>query len=166
MLTLSSLTMLLVKWLALLDDNFCKLNSKSCYLLVRAKTKSHIKFHSRSQRISEKNNSILFCAMLYYRGSTIWMVLWVSYFQDLAVIQIRRFWYKIEFVKLQTLWYLIQLSFYCINGHHLHEVGTFMELSLKFWNFILSFISFIRAILTFAIKDNSPEYFPLDSNKF
>ena len=150
MLTLSSLTMVLVKWLALLDDNFCKLNSKSCYLLVRAKTKSHIKFHSRSQRISEKNNSILFCAMLYYRGSTIWMVLWVSYFQDLAVIQIRRFWYKIEFVKLQTVWYLIQLSFYCINGHHLHEVGTFMELSLtntknciEISNYILSFVSLI-----------------------
>ena len=49
-------------WLAQLDDNFCKLNSKSCYLLVRAKTKSHIKFHSPSQRnIREKQFHSVLC---------------------------------------------------------------------------------------------------------
>ena len=56
-------------WLAQLDDNFCKLNSKSCYLLVRAKTKSHIKFHSQSQRnIREKQfHSVLSDANVVFR---------------------------------------------------------------------------------------------------
>ena len=53
-------------WLAQLDDNFCKLNSKSCYLLVRAKTKSHIKFHSQSQKnIREKQFHSVLCNVVF-----------------------------------------------------------------------------------------------------
>ena len=45
---------------------------------------------------------------------------------------------------------------------------SFIELSLTFTNFCFDF-NFVFSkgtILTFAIKDNSTEYFPFQSNKF
>ena len=86
-------------WLAQLDDNFCKLNSKSCYLLVRAKTKSHIKFHSQSQRnIREKQfHSVVFRRQaqyeLYFESAFLQCTFYTLY--------IRRLWYDFVFFNFK-----------------------------------------------------------------
>ena len=54
------------------------------------------------------------------------------------------------------------------NMTKISKTVSFIELSLTFTNFCFDF-NFVFSkgtILTFAIKDNSTEYFPFQSNKF
>ena len=86
-------------WLAQLDDNFCKLNSKSCYLLVRAKTKSHIKFHSQSQRnIREKQFHSVLCNVVFRQQAQ-----YELYFESAFLTF--RFYLYIVHDKIRKMWY-------------------------------------------------------------